>query len=184
MEADKLENLLEAILFYKGEPIKIKRLAETLEVSETDIHDALANLKTSLDSRGLHLVREGEYATLATSADSREYIEKLKREELEGPLGKAGLETLAIIIYKYPVSRSEIEYVRGVNSSSILRSLTMRGLIERIENPRDKRSYLYKPTTELPASLGVSSVQDIPEYENMKNSIETVLETKLEDNND
>lgn len=181
MEQDKIENAIEAILFYKGEPVKVSFLVDTLKTSEDVVHEALASLSTSLQSRGLRLVREGKYAALATAPEVKEIIETLRREELEGPLGRAGLETLAIIIYQAPVSRADIEYVRGVNSSQILRSLTMRGLVERIENPRDKRSYLYQPTPELPATLGVSSLKDMPEFDEMKQQIRTVIEHREEE---
>lgn len=178
MKSEELEKTLEAILFYKGEPVKITTLVETLKATEDEVHEALASLKTSLESRGIRLVREGKYAALATSPETKEIIETLRREELEGPLGRAGLETLAIIIYQSPVSRADIEYVRGVNSSAILRSLTMRGLVERIENPRDKRSYLYQPTPELPAALGISSLEGMPEFTEMKHQIQAVIDAK------
>jgi segregation and condensation protein B len=73
-------------------------------------------------------------------------------------LGKAGLETLSIILYQGPISRAEIDYIRGVNSNFILRNLLIRGLIERVENPHDQRSFLYKPTLELISYLGLSKI--------------------------
>ena len=91
MHTEKLEQLIEAILFYHGEPMKIKALVEATKSSEKNVIDALEILKTSLASRGIHLVHEGEFVGLATAPEFKEQIETLRREELEGPLGKAGL---------------------------------------------------------------------------------------------
>lgn len=169
------ETIIEAVLFYRGEPITVAELARIAKTTEPAIHEALASLATALAERGIRLIREGKYASLATAPEAAPTIEALRREELEGPLGKAGLETLSVIIFNGPVSRADIEYVRGVNCSSILRSLTMRGLVERIENPKDKRGYLYQTTPELPAALGVASTKDIPGYAEMRASIDAVV---------
>lgn len=179
-----LERLLEAILFYRGEPMKVRHIAKSVHMPEEKIDEALRQLGESLNHRGIRLVREGEYAGLATAPEARETIETMKREELEGPLGKAGLETLAIVIYHGPLSRANIEYIRGVNSSSILRSLTMRGLIEKTDNPKDKRSYLYKTTPELPAALGVTTLLELPHFETVRNDITKVLSGQREGGDD
>jgi len=171
-----LENKLEALLFYKGEPVRIRVLTNALNQSEEAIHEALGQLKANLTNRGIALIVEGGYAGLATSPEVSELIEAMRKEELEGPLGKAGLETLAIVIYQGPVSKTDIEYIRGVNSSSVLRSLTMRGLIERTENPNDKRSVLYRPTPELPAHLGISSTSEAPEFDAVKTALRKILD--------
>lgn len=177
----ELEHLLEAILFYRGEPVTVADLAHAAETTPEKVRKALASLSTKLETTGLRLVREGDHAALATAPDAAEVIAELRREELEGPLGKAGLETLAIVIYQGPVSRADIEYVRGVNCTAILRSLTMRGLIERIENPGG-RGYAYRATTSLPAALGVASLKDLPAYGEMKAEIQAVIDSSYQSN--
>jgi segregation and condensation protein B len=88
-------------------------------------------------------------------------------------LGKAGLETLTIILYKHPIKRSEIDYIRGVNSSFILRNLLIRGLIERLtEKEGLGRGYLYKPTLELLSHLGVSKIENLPESASITSELE------------
>lgn len=171
----ELENLLEAILFYRGEPVLVTDLARAAGTTPEKVEEALTGLSTRL-SGGIRLVREGKYAALATSPETADTIAKLRKEELEGPLGKAGLETLAIVVYQGPVSRADIEYVRGVNCTAILRSLTMRGLIERMENP-DGRGYAYQATVDLPAALGVTSLAAMPAYEDMKQEIQAVVDS-------
>lgn len=170
-----LEVLIESALFFKGGSFRIRELARAVGSPETEVKTALISLQMSLEGRGLRVVLEGDEAALATAPESHEMIETMRREELEGPLGKAGLETLAIVIFRGPLTRAEIEYVRGVNCSSILRTLLIRGLIERDENPKDKRSFLYRATTELPAYLGVASLTNIPGYGAMREKIESVF---------
>jgi len=170
-----IEVEIEAALFFRGEAVSVKELALEIRHSKEEVETGLTSLSMSLDGRGIRVVREGEMVALATAPETHELIEKMRREELEGPLGKAGLETISIVIFRGPLSRSDIEYVRGVNCSSILRSLLIRGLIERIENPADKRSFLYRATPELPAYLGVGSLKDIPDYEETRANIDAIF---------
>jgi len=177
-DTEKLEQLIEAILFYRGEPVRTKDVARAAHASDDAVSDALSRLGETLHSRGIRLVREGEFVALATAPETKETIEAMRREEREGPLGKAGLETLAVIIYHGPLSRAEVEYIRGVNSSSILRSLSMRGLIEKIDNPKDRRSFLYRVTPELPAALGVTSLAELPNFTAVREDIAAALNDK------
>lgn len=160
----KLEQLIEALLFFKGEPMKISELVKLVKKSEEDIRAALESLKENLDRRGVVLVWKVNEVTLGTSPEASKLIEDLRKMELSRDIGKAGLETLAIVIYKGPVSRSEIDYVRGVNSSFTLRNLMIRGLVERTINPKDARSFLYEPTLDLLSFLGVRSIEELPRY--------------------
>jgi len=159
-----LASRIEAILFWKGEPVSLKKLGEILEVPKEQIRDALEGLDESLKDRGITLVRKDDEVMLGTSSQMSSLIEKLTKEELMRDLGKAGLETLSIILYKGPIKRSEIDYIRGVNSAFIIRNLLVRGLVERISDPEDQRGYLYRTTFELMTHLGVSKIQDLPEY--------------------
>lgn len=170
-----IEVEIEAALFFRGGAITVKELSAHIGLSKEETETGITSLAMSLEGRGIRLVREGETVALATAPETHELIEKMRREELEGPLGKAGLETISIVIFRGPISRSDIEYIRGVNCSSILRSLLIRGLITRIENTSDKRSFLYQATAELPAYLGVSSLTDIPGYTETRASIDTAI---------
>jgi segregation and condensation protein B len=167
-----LESQIEALLFWKAEPITIKKLSTLLSKSEEEIRLALSTLHESLKQRGITLIESNDEVTLGTSKDASELIESLTKEELTKDLGKAGLETISIILYQGPLSRAEIDYIRGVNSQFIIRNLLVRGLIEKIDNPKDQRSFLYKATLDLLSFLGVSKVEDIPEFENVRNEIE------------
>src|SRR3989344_5218656 len=163
---------IEAILFYKAEPLSVKRLAQIFNKDETEIKNAIRELKEELKGRGLALVEWEDEITLGTSKEMSTLIKNLMKEELVKDLGKASMETLSIILYQGPISRAEIDYIRGVNSSFILRNLLIRGLIDRIENPKDQRSFLYKPTLDLLSHLGLSKITDLPDYETVKKDIE------------
>ncbi len=169
-----LSSQIEAVLFYKAEPLSVKRLAQIFKKDEDEIKNALTELREELKTRGrgLSLVEWEDEVTLGTSKEISNLIETLSKEELVKDLGKAGLETLSIILYQGPISRAEIDYIRGVNSNFILRNLLIRGLIERVENPKDQRSFLYKPTLELISYLGLSKISDLPDYETVRNDIE------------
>jgi len=167
-----LEQKIEAILFFKGEPMSRKRLAEFLDVGQVEIDEALEKLKKNLKNRGIVLQEKEDEIMLGTAPEFSKLIEKLQKEELNKELSKASLETLSIILYKNGVNRSLIDYIRGVNSSFTLRALSIRGLIEKNLDPEDNRRYIYKPTFELLSFLGVKSVQELPEYDAVNKSIE------------
>ena len=177
-----LDAKIEGILYWKGEAISKKKLAQILNIKEEEIDPALNELEQKLSGRGITLMRLGDEITLGTNKELGTLIETLTKEELTKDLGKAGLETLSIVLYQGPISRAEIDYIRGVNSQFILRNLLVRGLIERIDNPKDQRSFLYKPTLELMSFLGVNKLEDIPEFELVRKDIENFKLNKDEPN--
>ncbi len=173
MEINNLEKQLEAVLFWYGEPVSIKKLGQIFGKKEDEISAALKILETNLSGRGIALIFKDDEVALSTSKDASELIEKLTKEELVKDLGRAGLETLSIIIYQGPLSRAEIDYIRGVQSNFILRNLMIRGLVEKVPNPKDQRSFLYKPTFELLSFMGVTKIEDMPEFAKAKEEIES-----------
>lgn len=134
-----LEQKIEAILFFKGEPVSFKKLEEILKISRAEINEALLNLDNNLKNRGLVLIRNGEEITLGTNPELSSLIENLQKEELNKDLSKASLETLSIILYKNGTSRANIDFIRGVNSSFTLRILSIRGLINKEIDKKDNR---------------------------------------------
>lgn len=167
-----LDSQLEAALFFRGEPITIKKLSAFVEKSEEEVLTALEILENRLKNGGLRLIRRDNEVMITTAPSASPLIEKMTKEELVRDLGKAGLETLSIVLYKGPISRREIDYIRGVNSTFILRNLQIRGLVEKAINENDQRSFLYKPTFELLSFLGVSKIEDLPEYIDIKKELE------------
>lgn len=163
---------IESILFFKAEPISVKKLAQILKVDEAAVKEALQVLKNNLSGRGVTLLEKDDEVMLGTSPEASGLIEELTKEELTKDLGRAGLETLSIVLYRGPITRSGIDHIRGVNSTFILRNLMVRGLVEKVPNPEDQRSFLYRPTFELLSYLGISRVEELPEYGTTNISIE------------
>lgn len=171
---------LEAILFWKAEPVAFKKLASLLNVGVDAVLSGLQELEVALKGRGLTLVRTDSEVMLGTAKDLSPLIEQLTKDELTRDLGKAGLETLSIILYQGPISRADIDHIRGVNSQFILRNLLIRGLVDRVENPKDARSFLYKTTIQLLSHLGISKIENLPEYEQVRNDIENFKRSQSE----
>jgi segregation and condensation protein B len=155
---------LEAILFAAGEALPKKRLASIIGVTPGTLQQAIDALRTELSNRGLSIVETETSVELRTNAAATELVKKLRENELSRDLGKAGLETLALILYRNGATRGEIDWVRGVNSSQTVRSLLLRGLIEKTENPEDARRPRYQATVDAMGHLGVSKREELPDY--------------------
>ena len=172
-----LEKYIEAILFHKAEAVKISFLVDILDTTKEDVLEAITKLKIQLEGRGVVLMQNNDMIMLGTTPQTAVVIEKIIKDELDKELGKPGLETLSIILYRKSVRRSEIDYIRGVNSSYILRNMVMRGLVERISIPNN-RSFVYRPTFELLAYLGISCVEELPNYGLVNKQIEQIVVDK------
>jgi segregation and condensation protein B len=171
----ELESKIEGLLFYKGEDVQVKKLAELLNVKEEEIEEGLKKLEESLKGRGLVLVRKEDRVVLGITSELSSIIENIRKDEITKELSKASLDTLSIILYKNEVSRSEIDYIRGVNSSFILRNLLVRGLIERIVDPKDSRRLLYHPTFDTLSFMGVTSVEQLPNYNEVRAQLQETI---------
>lgn len=178
----EIEKKIEAILFFKGEPISLKKLEDILKVSKEEIILAISNLKNNLQNRGIVLIENNNEIALGTAPELSKLILDLQKEELNRDLSKASLETLSIILYKNGVSRAEIDYIRGVNSSFTLRALSIRGLIEKTLDPKDNRRFIYKPSFELLSYMGVKSIEELPDYNEVNNGIEIAAKSLEEEN--
>ena len=172
-----LENKIEAILVFKGEPVSYTRLGEILKANKEDVLVAVSNLKNNLSSRGTVLLERDDEVSLGTAPEHSDMIENLQKEELNKDLSKSSLETLSVILYKNGVNRREIDYIRGVNSSFTLRALSVRGLVERVLDPADSRRYVYKPTFELLSFMGIKSVEELPDYATVLSTLEANKES-------
>jgi segregation and condensation protein B len=117
------------------------------------------------------LIQTEKEVSLATAPQTRDFIEQIAKDEMSKEIGKAGLETLAIVLYNGPISRREVDYIRGVNSTFILRNLCVRGLLEKELDIKDQRVFRYKSSLNLLAHLGLKKIEDLPEFEMFKNKI-------------
>lgn len=160
---------IEGVLFYKGNPVTKSALAVLFDAPEAEIETALSTLQESLSNRGLALVSTTTEVQLVTDPKLDTFIEDIRRDELKRDIGKAGAETLAIILYKEPVTRAEIDRIRGVNSSFILRNLLTRGLITKVEGARGTA---YSTSTALLMHLGVQNKSSLPQYASVLDTLE------------
>lgn len=166
-----VSNKLEAFLFAEGGSISRKKLQQLLECKADRLDEAVAELSQSLSDRGIALAQTETEIALVTSSGMQGALEKAFEKELGREIGDAGLEVLAIVLYRGQSTRAQIDYVRGVNSSTTVRTLLARGLLERAGNPEDAREYLYRPTTELLAYLGVPDARELPEYATIRGEL-------------
>jgi len=169
----KLIGALEALLFTYGEPMEVIRIAKILssnDSAETLTAETIFELGATLadelanEGRGLALLRDGEKLQLVTKPEMKPIIEGIIKEELVEALTPAALETIAIIAYAGTAPRSTVDYIRGVNSSFIIRNLLLRGLLERIPDPKRANAYLYQPSFDLLRHLGISKREDLPNF--------------------
>lgn len=158
---------IQAFLFAEGGALSLRKLAGLTGVSEAELAPALDELAAHLEGSGLSLVRSDKEAALATAPAVAEALRMAYEAELSRDIGDAGLEVLALLLYRGPSTRAQIDYVRGVNTSSTIRTLLSRGLVERTVNEKDAREYLYRPTAELLAHLGVRTAHELPEHDTL-----------------
>ncbi len=170
-----LESKIEGLLFYKGEEVTIKELSTILKVTITEIDEALERLEENLLGRGIVLVKKDDSVVLGITKELSSLITSIRNEEIGKELSKASLETLSIILYKNNISRSEIDYIRGVNSNFILHSLLIRGLIEKVTKDKKSRRILYRPTFEALSYMGITTINQLPNYVEVVNKLEETL---------
>ncbi len=170
-DTQRIARDLEALLYAEGEPLSMKKISAALQCDSVALMKALDALSAALAQRGITLVRTDTDVALAVAPGAEEVISRMRTESLSGDIGDAGLEVLAIILYRGDSTRADIDYIRGVNSSFSIRSLLSRGLLERVKNPTDSREFLYRPTIELLAHLGVRDSRELPERDTIRSEL-------------
>ncbi len=166
-----IDVLIEGFLFYKSAPQKKQVIIKLFDISEEDFTRALVILKERLQTGATRIVETETEIQLVTCVEMAPVIEAMRKNELKADIGKAGAETLAIILYRAPISRSEIDRVRGVNSSFILRNLLIRGLVERVQDKTNGGSK-FTVTPALLAHLGVSHKHELPDFARISDVLE------------
>jgi segregation and condensation protein B len=162
--SENLSRLLEGLLFVADEPVSITRLAQTLDISLDAVDEALADLQAASATRGVRLQRVGRRVQLVSAPEMAPYIERFLGLELHSRLSEAALEALTIVAYQQPVTRAQVEAVRGVNSDSVLRTLISKGLLEEVGRlDAVGRPILYGTTFEFLQFFGLESLDDLPD---------------------
>lgn len=179
----KLTTKIESLLFVATKPLPIKKIAELCGANATDTRAALDELTTLLNQaeRGVHLLNIGDKYQLATHPDAGKLVADYVKSELTGELTRPALETLTIIAYRGPITKAELDIIRGVNCSLILRNLLIRGLIEG-EEDKQRRTTVYQVTFDFLRHLGVTATKELPDYETLSSHqvLEKVLKQEME----
>ena len=160
-----LAKIIEAILFVAGEPVQLAAIAHAMEITEIEVVSAVEELESDYDyqRRGICLKRFGSHVQLSTRADYAPYIEKLLQPIQKQSLSQAALETLAVVAYKQPVTKLDIESVRGVKCDYSVQSLVNKGLIEEVGRKETLgRPILYGTTDTFLSHFGLRSLEDLP----------------------
>lgn len=159
--------VLEGILFVVGdEGINLNSLCSIMDINETEAKDLLLNLKKSYEekNRGLRISYLGDAFKLTTKTEHKEYYEKLVVNPETNTLSQAALEVLAIVAYNQPITRVEIDELRGVSCSHVIRKLIAKGLLKEAgKSDMPGRPNLYKTTSEFLDYFGLATISDLPE---------------------
>ena len=162
----QLTTIIEGLLFVASDPVTVKSLAAAIECNIKDVETALEQLKDVNHSRGVRLQRQGDKIQLVSAPELTDYIERFLGLTATGKLSTPALETLAIVAYRQPITRPQIEMIRGVNSDGVLRTLISKGLVEEIGRlDTVGHPALFGTTFEFLRYFGIESMDDLPELD-------------------
>ena len=172
-EKPKLElaervGIVEAILFVSGNAVEKREICRAMEILPEELEETLDALESGydFDRRGLRLLRFGEHVQLATRPDYAPYVEKLLQPVQKQSLSQAIMETLAVIAYRQPVTKAEVEAIRGVKCDYSVQSLVSKGLIEEVGRKEALgRPILYGTTDAFLRHFCLSSLAELPEID-------------------
>ena len=168
LELQARVGIVEAILFVTGDAVEKKELCRALEITEGELSETLDALESGydFDRRGLRLLRFGEHVQLGTRPDYAPYVERLLQPVQKQSLSQAVMETLAVIAYRQPVTKAEIEQIRGVKCDYSVQSLITKGLIAEVGRKEALgRPILYGTTDAFLRHFCISSVSELPEID-------------------
>jgi segregation and condensation protein B len=165
-----LDVKIEGLLFYKAAPQSKVKLLKLFDVTVEEFELALQTLRARLKNGGLRISETDTDIQLVTAPELSKFIETLRKSDLTGDIGKAGAETLAIVLYREPISRAEIDRIRGVNSAFILRNLMTRGLV--VRESITGHGYQFRISPQLLQHLGVTHKHELPRFSDFMTAID------------
>lgn len=176
---NELKSKLEVILFLESEPVEINGLADSLQTEREICIKELESLKKDYkkNNSALDLVISEDKVQLVTQKRFSDFIEKYyKRKNKIEQFSPAMLEVLSVVLYKSPIGKAGIEKIRGVNCDLILRRLLVKGLIEKQEKNKNSKTFIYKPSLKLLKKMGISRLEDLPEYDKLSRELKSGIE--------
>ena len=160
-----IKSAIESMLFVSGEPLALRELSNNLELKEKNVEEILSEMANEYEdkSRGIRLISINGAYQLVTKSENSDFVQKLLKKNKKHSLSQASIESLAIIAYKQPITRIDIDEIRGVKSESAIARLIERGLIKdigRLEVPG--RPILYGTTDEFLRQFGLKTIKELP----------------------
>ncbi|MBU1148928.1 SMC-Scp complex subunit ScpB [Patescibacteria group bacterium] len=178
----RLKAKIESLLFVSHKPLSIQKIAKILATDSEAIKNSINELAQEYEdgSRGFRLIKIGQSYQLVSDPANGKIIKELLKDEQTGEMTKPALETLTIVAYRGPISKSELDMIRGVNCSLILRNLMIKGLVEAIED-KNKMQTDYRITFDFIRHLGITELVQLPDYEklNQNQNLEKLLHPEL-----
>jgi segregation and condensation protein B len=160
---NQLSAAIEAILFTSNRPLRLRELQQATDSDRAVVEEALTELRESLGGRGLMLQRQQDLVGLATRPELAGYVRRALRPEVTGRLSPAAYETLAIVAFQQPVTKSRIEEIRGVNCDSVITNLELRNLVSEVGRASGPgQAKLYGTTMRFLQVLGLESIEQLP----------------------
>ena len=180
---DNIKYAIEGILFAAGEPVKASKLAVVLETDVESVENAVSELKEEYNEnhRGFNIIDILEGYQICSRPEYYTYIQEILGEQRRQPLSNAAMEALAIIAYKQPITKGQVEHIRGVNSDGCINRLYERGLIEekgRLDAPG--RPILYVTTENFLRCFGLRNPQELPPLDFDRLNLDTAQGLQLE----
>lgn len=163
-----LAGKIESILFVASKPLSIAQIAKAVGEKKDVVEEAIESLKAKYggSGSGISILHEGDTVQMASQAANAEVVEGFIKDEIAGELTSAQLETLTVIAYRGPITRPELEQIRGVNCAVILRNLMMRGLVEEMDDPKHMM-VAYVASVEALRHMGITATSELPGYEEL-----------------
>ncbi len=168
MDKDKVKSIIESLLFVNEKPIQLLEIAKLLEMKNRSIKDAVEELKDDYQKKnsGITIVSIAGGYQMCSSAFNEPWVKKMYSQQNKQKLSTASLETLAIVAYKQPITRIEIEQIRGVNVDGVVRKLTELGLVKTAGKKEVVgKPFLYVTTRKFLEYFGINSLKDLPSLE-------------------
>ncbi len=163
---------IESLLFVTTKPLKITKIKDLIENSKLpDVKKAIEELKEKFNTEesGIRIIDNSGVIQFTTAPEQAELVKTFIKDETTGELSRPSLETLTIIAYRQPITKAELEQIRGVNCSMILRNLMIRGLVMKKDDKKMLTSY-YFVTVDFLKFLGINDVNELPDYEVLNNN--------------
>lgn len=185
---NNLKLQIESLLFVSTKPLKINKLKDLIKGAKLeDIKQAVIELKGKFNQEdsGLRIIENNGVIQFTTAPESNELVKSFIKDETSGELTRPSLETLTIIAYRQPVTKAELEQIRGVNCSMILRNLMIRGLIMKKDDKKMLASY-YFVTVDFLKFLGITDISELPNYSELNNNdnLKKLLNQEDDDENE